>query len=64
MRTSDLTADVFGVHLVHHVTERAEIILAVIAVDAIVDSYETDIVLGKVVVCVLTDFKLVSSESR
>ena len=63
MRASDLAADVFCVHLVHYVAECAEIILTVLTVDTIIDSNETDVVLGKVGVCVLTNFKIVSSET-
>ena len=62
MRASDLAADIFGIHLVHDVSERAEIVLSVVAVDAIVDSYETDVMLGKIIVSVLTYLKVVSSE--
>lgn len=49
--------------VIHYVTERAEIVLSIVAVNAIVDSYEADIVLGKVIVRVLTHFKIVSSET-
>ena len=64
MRASDLAADILCIHLVHYVTERAEIILTVFAVDAIVYGYEANVVFGEVVVCVLTYLKIVSSESR
>ena len=54
MLTSDFAADILGVHLIHYVSERTEIIFAVVTVNAIVDSHEADIVLGKIIVCVLT----------
>ena len=63
MRASYLAADVLGIHLVHYVTERAEIILAVFAVNAIVDGDEANVVLGKIIVCVLAYLKIVSSET-
>ena len=63
MRASDLAADVLGVHLVHHVTERAEIILSVLAVDAIVDGDEANVVFREIVVSVLADLKVVPAET-
>ena len=63
MRASDLAADVLGVHLVHHVAERAEIILSVLAVDAIVDGDESDVVFREIVVGILSDLKVVPSET-
>ena len=64
MRRTYFSANVFRIHLVHHVTECAEIVLAVFTVNAIVDGYEADIVLGKVIICVLTYLKVVSTKSR
>ena len=57
------SANILRIHLVHYVTERAEIVLSIVAVDAIVYGYEADIVFGKVIVCVLTYLKVVSSET-
>ena len=64
MRASNLAADVLGIHLVHYITKRAEIILAVFAVNAIVDGDKANVVLGEIIVCVLTYLKVVSSETR
>ena len=47
-------SNVLRVHLVHYVTKRTEIVLTVLAVNAIVDSYGADVVLGKIIVSVLT----------
>ena len=39
VRASYLAANILGVHLIHYVTERAEIILSVLIVNTIVDGY-------------------------
>ena len=64
MRRTYLSANILRIHLVHYVTKRAEIVLSVFAVNAIVDGDKSDIMLGKIIVSVLTYLKVISTKSR
>ena len=50
MRASYLAADVLGVHLVHYVAKGAEIVLTILAINAIVDGYEPYFFLSRITI--------------
>ena len=63
VRGADLSADVSGVHLVHDVAERSELVFSVVAVHAIVDGNEANVVIGEVRIRVIADLQIVAPEA-
>ena len=63
VRGADLAADVSGIHLIHDVAERRKLIFAVIAVNAIVDGDEANVVIGEVRIRVIPDLQIIAPEA-
>ena len=63
MRTSDLAADVTGVHLVHHVPKRGKLVFPVRAVHTVVDGDKTNAHVGEIGVGVIADRQIIPAEA-
>ena len=63
MRGTDLARNITGVHLIHNILERRDLVFSLVAVHQIVDGDKADIVVGEENIRVMPDGNVISAET-